>query len=75
MERRAAVAQADVLDRGQLVEAGCDDRSAGDVRPGAIPGERAAGHGVHGAEDAIREQAVCGPRRQVARDEDPRRHE
>ena len=35
--------QADVLERRQLVEPRRDDRSPGDVRPRAVPGERIAG--------------------------------
>ncbi len=40
VERCAAVAQADVLERRQLVETRGNDRAAGNVRAGLVPGRR-----------------------------------
>ena len=75
VERRAAVAQADVLERRQLVDAGGDQRPAGDVPPGPLPGEPVGSGRDDRAVDAVGDEPVGGPGGEVARDEDPRRHE
>ena len=67
------MAQADPLQRRELVDAGEHDRPAGDN--GALPVPRRGMTGrVHAneAEQPVRDEAVCRPDDQVARHEQPR---
>ena len=63
--RAAAVAQAGVLRRGQLVEPGADDDAAGDVAPRVVPGEQAQIQRVQTVEDRVAEQARGRPCHEV----------
>ena len=73
-ERRAAAAKAGALERGQLVDAGKGDRGARDLRSRPVPGEERRVDRANEAEEPEREQAVGGPRDQVARHEERRRN-
>ena len=64
--RAAAVAQAGVLRRGQLVEPGADDHAAGDVAARVIPGEQAEIQRAQAVEDRVAEQSRGRPGDEVA---------
>ena len=72
-QRRAAVTQADALQRCQLVDARQRDRRAGDLRSGPVPGEEWRVEPAHEPEQPERDEPVGRPRDQVARHEQPRR--
>ena len=67
------MAEADLLERRQLVEAGGDDREARHDRTLSPPREEGRVDPVDCPVDAVGREAVRGPRGQVAHDEDPRR--
>src|SRR5207248_1443115 len=61
MQRRAAVAQTEQLERRQLVEAGGPDQGAGYLRPLARPGEKPELQISDAAIDRVRSEAVERP--------------
>ena len=69
-ERAAAFAEADVLERRQLVDRRDDERRARDPSPGAIPGEHVARGPAAGRRDREGERPGDAPRDEIAR---PRR--
>ena len=73
MHRRAAVAQAHLLQRRQLVKARQRDKCAGYVWTAAAPVQEPDVERPHAAVEGVREEAVDRPGGEVRKREDPRR--
>src|SRR6266542_950997 len=72
-QRAPALSQADVLERGELVERRDDEDAAGEPTSGPVPGELVAEQAAPEIRESEREDSGGGPRQQIAGGEDERR--